>query len=66
MTTTNFELPILYHGTDLRFVNFPEDLRKNYHQYCYYLRKYYMRGFLSTTILVTQHMKVLNPSWVMF
>ena len=33
MTTANFELPTLYHGTDLRFVNFPEDLRKNYHLY---------------------------------
>lgn len=32
-------IPLLYHGTDLRFVNFSEDLRKNFHDYCYYLRE---------------------------
>lgn len=28
-------LPTLYHGTDYRFVNLPEDIRKTYHKCCH-------------------------------
>lgn len=37
--TSNIEIPILYHGTDLRFAKLPEDLRKSFLACCYYLRE---------------------------
>lgn len=33
------DIPTLYHGTDLRFARLPEDIRKRYLAYCYYLRE---------------------------
>ena len=36
---------LFYHGTDLRFVNIEEDIRKLIYTYCYYLREVLYRRF---------------------